>query len=226
MTLEWSDEAVAGSHRFLKRLWKFVADRKYLFNSGPELPIKKAVIPVPYEWSSASPEQLAVRRKIHALLKQANHDFQKYQFNTVVSGAMQILNLLQQPIPGATQDGHSELVYNQILHEGLSILIRLLSPIVPHVTHALWSELAFGGDILDAAWPMVDISALAQSNIEIGVQVNGKLRGRVLVPVQAAEQQLRELALADEGVQKHVAGKSVKKVIVVPGKLINIVVAG
>ena len=222
-TLEWSDSAVAGAFRFLKRFWEFGQSRKFLFN--PEPPIGKIPVPDPYDWSEASPEQLAMRRKVHVILKQANNDFQKYQFNTVVSAAMRVLNVLQD-IPGHDRDGHSAGVYRQLVHEGLSVLIRLLSPIVPHIAHAMWTELSFGDDVLSAKWPQADPSAMVTDEIELVVQVNGKLRGRVTVPTGADQERVRQIALTDESVARHVGDKPVKKVIVVPGKLVNIVVAG
>ncbi len=117
-------------------------------------------------------------------------------------------------------------VQGYIQNEGIGILLRILSPIAPHVTHNLWRELGYGENILEAPWPKPDETALKQDSIEIVIQVNGKLRGRVSVPVAAAEDQVREIALADETVARHVAGKLVKKVIVVQGKLVNIVVTG
>ena len=113
-----------------------------------------------------------------------------------------------------------------VVAEGLSILLRTLSPITPHVCHHLWRELGYGDDILEATWPQALEAALVQDKIELVVQVNGKLRGRVTVPVGAPEDQVREMVLADEAVARHVAGKAVKKTVVVPGKLVNIVVAG
>ncbi len=113
-----------------------------------------------------------------------------------------------------------------VIAEGLSILLRVLSPITPHICHHLWKELGYGDDILDARWPESLEAALTQDEIELVVQVNGKLRGRVAVPVAADEAQVRAIAVADENVARHVSGKEVRKVIVVPGKLVNIVVSG
>jgi leucyl-tRNA synthetase len=156
----------------------------------------------------------ATRFEIHSVLKQANNDMQRQQFNTVASAGMKILNALDR-LAGVTSPEAKE---------GLSILLRLLSPITPHVTHVLWRELGFGDDVANAPWSEHDEAALVQESIELVVQVNGKLRGRVSVPSQAPEQQVRETALADAAVARHIAGKSVKKIILVPGKLVNIVV--
>ncbi|MCR4301110.1 MAG: leucine--tRNA ligase, partial [Sulfuricaulis sp.] len=230
-TLEWSDSGVQGGYRFLRRLWDF----------GRRLHMNEWLIGIsgvvsskphePYDWSHANDAQREIRRKLHALLRQATNDINRKQFNTVVSAAMQILNLLTQPIPGQSGSNTAELqklrsIRQQILAEGMSILLRILAPIVPHISHTLWQQLQFGEDILSVPWPKVDESALKQDSLEIVVQVNGKLRGRVSVPVQAGEDTVREIAMADEGVARHVGGKPVKKVIVVPGKLVNIVVAG
>ena len=113
-----------------------------------------------------------------------------------------------------------------VVFEAVDILIRLLAPIVPHIAHALWHKVGVGEvtAVIEAPWPTPDAGALVKDVIEMGVQVNGKLRGRIAVPATASEAQIRDLAHADEGVQKHTAGKSVKKVIIVPGKLVNIVI--
>jgi len=233
MTLEWSDSGVQGGFRFLRRLWDFGyrLHREWLIGvPGVQSPRQRA----PYDWSHANEAQRDIRRKLHSLLRQATDDINRKQFNTIVSAAMQILNLLSGAIPGQSGETPEEVklrgpIRQQILDEGMSILLRILAPIVPHITHVLWRELGYEkeqGDLLSVSWPSVDGNALKQDNVEIVVQVNGKLRGRVSVPVDAPENQAREIALADEAVMRHVGGKAVKKVIVVPGKLVNIVVAG
>ena len=185
-TLEWSDEGVDGAYRFLRRLWKFAA-------SAGELP------------QHSSKE---ARFEIHSVLRQANYDMQKHQFNTVASAAMKILNALERS-PS---------------REGLSILLRLLSPITPHITHRIWRELDFGEDIMKAPWPEPDPKALEQDEVELVVQVNGKLRGSIVVPKQADKATIENLALSNANVQRFVAGQNVKKVVVVPGRLVNLVV--
>src|SRR5262245_10001333 len=192
-TLEWSDESVEGSSRFLKRVWTFA-----------------------YRFSRATRSQEVdrkVRHRIHAELSQANYDIQRHQFNTVASACMKILNALDE-----IDD------WNATTEEGLSILLRLLSPIAPHVTHHLWRELHFGEDILRAPWPEPDPAALEQDEIELVVQVNGKLRGSIRVPKAADRGAIEGLALSNPNVQKFVAGQKVKKVVVVPGRLVNLVV--
>jgi leucyl-tRNA synthetase len=140
-------------------------------------------------------------------------------FNTAIAATMELMNAL------GKLDDDTELA-KQARHEALEIIVQVLSPIVPHITHTLWLALGHQEAVVDARWPQVDTAALKQDSLEMVVQVNGKLRGRVSVPAQAADDQVREIALAHEAVVRHVSGKAVKKVIVVPGKLVNIVVAG
>jgi leucyl-tRNA synthetase len=162
-----------------------------------------------------------VRREIHLNLKQADFDYERVQYNTVVSAAMKMLNALEDARPG---DSPAEAA---LAREGLGILLRVLYPIAPHITHALWQELGFAavhGDLLDAPWPAADEAALRQDEIELVVQVNGKLRGSVRVPAAADRQAIEAAALADPAVQRFVAGSPVRRVVVVPGKLVNVVV--
>jgi len=223
MTLEWSDDAVAGAHRFLKRVWELGNKPEYRypeFDNGK----KREVFIGKFDWNSLTPEQRKVRGDIHALLEQANRDFAKYQFNTVVAACMKMVNAIHQ-MPMFDIGNMSQRGYAAVVFEAVDILVRLLSPIVPHISHALWHKVGVGEvtAVIQAPWPKPDARALVKDVIEMGVQVNGKLRGRISVPATALETQIREIALADEGVQKHVAGKTVKKAIVVPGKLVNIV---
>ncbi|HSO06890.1 MAG TPA: leucine--tRNA ligase [Pelomicrobium sp.] len=204
-TLEWSDTAVDGAYRFLRRLWRFGAEQAEAVSAAGEFDAKQL---------PAARQDL--RREIHANLKQANFDFARFQFNTVVSAAMKMLNALEAAKPGPADAA--------LTRESLSILLRLLSPITPHITHALWRELGYAGDILDAPWPEHDDGALVTDEIELVIQVNGKLRGQVRVPAQADKGTIEQLALASEPAQKFVAGQPVKRVIVVPGRLVNIVV--
>ena len=153
-----------------------------------------------------------MRREIHLLLKQANYDLGKLQFNTVASACMKMLNALEK----APADPHA--------HEAFSILLRVLSPIAPHLAHALWIELGYGPDILAAAWPEPLDAALVQDEEELVLQVNGKLRGAIRVKVGADRTAIEAVALATETARKFMAGKPAKKVIVVPGRLVNIVV--
>jgi leucyl-tRNA synthetase len=205
-TLEWSDSGVEGSARFLRRLWTFA----YEARDARERPADGAL----------SPELAAARREVHAVLKQANYDIARHQFNTVASAAMKILNALET----AQKTGGDDALKGTVVREGLGILLRLLSPITPHVAHHLWRELAFGEDIMTAAWPEPDTAALIEDEIELVVQVNGKKRGDVRVPREADRGAIEALVLANPNVQKFVSGQQVKKVIVVPGRLVNVVI--
>jgi len=194
-TLEWSDASVEGSYRFLRRVWTYAS--RFSHRKGAP--------------GSASK---AARFEIHSVLKQANYDLQKFQFNTVASACMKILNVLER-LP--EEDSATD-------EEGVSILIRLLSPITPHIAHHLWRELKFGEDVMRAPWPEPDPAALEQDEVELVVQVNGKLRGSIKVPKAAGRTEIEELARANPNVQRFVAGQNVKKVVVVPGRLVNLVV--
>jgi leucyl-tRNA synthetase len=209
-TLEWSDSGVEGSSRFLKRLWTFACEFSKS-QTGSAAVLQDAALPA---------ELASARREVHAVLKQANYDMARHQFNTVASAGMKILNALE-----TVHKGRADTVQrNAVLHEGLSILLRLLSPVTPHVSHQLWQELGFGTDILAAPWPEPGADALRQDEIELVVQINGKKRGDVRVPHGADRAAIEKIVLADAGVQKHIGGQPVKKVIVVPGRLVNVVV--
>ncbi|MCZ6577086.1 MAG: leucine--tRNA ligase [Acidiferrobacterales bacterium] len=220
-SLEWSDEAVAGANRFLRRLWSLAYEHK---RSSQR--VNAANAQPPLDLAAIALAQAEAYREVHSLLRQANYDFQKYQFNTVVSAGMKILNILSAlstHVAAADDRSDSMDVSVRIINEGLEILLKLLSPIVPHITHILWRELGFAGELLDAGWPQPDAKALARDTIEIVVQVNGKLRGRISVPAGADKERVEQIALADDNVARHVGEKQVKKVIVVPKRLINIV---
>ncbi len=228
-SLEWSDSGVEGAYRFLRRLWGRVAGNvNGLFAAYPERDALRVA-----DWAGFPLEanHRDARRAIHLSLKQANYDFAKHQFNTVVSAAMKILNTLADD-KGFWNSGDCQgerlAVFQHsaaaVAFEGYSILARLLYPIAPHICHALWNELEPGGNILEAGWPKEDETALAQDTVDYVVQVNGKLRGKLTVAVDASREAIEAAALADEAAQRFIEGKPVKKVIVVPGKLVNIVV--
>ncbi len=195
--LEWNDAGVEGASRFLRRVWSYGVRFK---NGGSS--------------AIATGLQKTTRFEIHSVLKQANHDMSRHQFNTVASAAMKLLNALDR------LDGTN----NPVAHEGFSILLRLLSPITPHITQTLWQELGYGDDILSADWPEVDEAALVQDEIELVIQVNGKLRGNLRVAKNTDQAALEQLALSHDAVQKLLAGGVAKKIIVVPGRLINVVI--
>ena len=198
-SLEWSDEGVEGAHRFLKRLWNLAAaNEEGIKMAGADL-------------SAIDENTLESRREIHATLKKALFDYERQQFNTVVSACMTMVNILNK----VADDG--------VLREGVGIILRLLGPIAPHVTHYLWRELGYGDDILTAGWPEVDEEALKQDSIEYVVQVNGKMRGKIQLPADADNEAIQKVALENENVKKFVGDAVVRKVIVVPNKLVNIV---
>ncbi|MBL1259959.1 MAG: leucine--tRNA ligase [Thiotrichaceae bacterium] len=222
-SLEWSDSGVEGSYRFLKKVWNFSSKNKWMIDGLSRNAIN---------WGNVDPEQKKSRREIHEILKQALFDFDKQQFNTVVAACMKIMNVLQST-DGVIEkkdnrDAYepSQHVQKSIVKEGLSIVLRLLSPIAPHIAHVLWRELGYGDDVLNASWPAVDESALVRDSIEMMVQVNGKVRGRITVAANAAKEVVEAAARNDENVQRFTDGKAIKKVIVVPGRLVNIVAVG
>jgi leucyl-tRNA synthetase len=208
-TLEWSDSGVEGSSRFLRRVWTFGYELRQ--STPAELPTGA---------TSLSPELAAARREIHAVLKQANYDMGRHQFNTVASAGMKILNALE----SAQKVGADATLRSTVLHEGFSILLRLLSPITPHISHQLWRDLGYGTDIVDASWPEHDAAALIEDELELIVQVNGKKRGDVRVPRDADRKAIEAIVLANPSVQKFISGQPIKKVVVVPGRLVNVVI--
>lgn len=213
-TLEWNDAALEGSYRFLRRVWQF---GHRLAPSGSAAGFAQRL----GKASHFGKQTKALRREVHTVLKQVDYDYVRMQYNTVVSGAMKILNALED-FKGAGEEGAETA-----LAEGFAILLRVLYPVTPHVTHALWQGLdyvAAHGELLDAPWPMVDERALEQEEVEMVVQVNGKHRGSVLVPAGASKDEIERLALASEAFAKFGGGATPKKVIVVPGRLVNVVV--
>ncbi|AJC20018.1 leucine--tRNA ligase [Pandoraea pulmonicola] len=204
--LEWSGAGVEGASRFLRRLWGFGQSHAAL--------LRQADVAI----DAANPAAQALRREIHSVLKQANYDYQRVQYNTVVSAAMKMLNAIESD-KGTAGAG--------ALRECYGILLRVLYPVVPHITHGLWVELGYAaqfGDLLDAAWPEVDEAALVQDEIELVLQVAGKVRGAIRVAKDASREAIEQAALAHEMTTKFGEGKPVKKVIVVPGRLVNVVV--
>jgi leucyl-tRNA synthetase len=207
----WSNSGAEGTYRFLRRLWNFCSERQEAFKS-----------PVPLDTAKLPPAAKALRRDIHAHLKQADFDYARLQYNTVVSAAMKMLNALEDARLGTSSAETS------VLQESVGILLRALYPIAPHITHALWNDLGFASqtasEIIDAPWPQPDPAALQQDEIELVVQVNGKLRASIRVPAAADKGAIEKAAISDANVQKFVAGQAVKRIVVVPGKLVNVVV--
>ena len=203
-TLEWNDAGVEGAHRFLKRVWSFGAKNADAIKAAGK------------DFAQLNAEGKALRREVHTVLKQISYDYERMQYNTVVSGGMKLLNALE----GAKGDAPAAV------REGFSILLRALYPACPHITHALWVQLGFAlehGDLLDTAWPTVDEAALVQDEIELMLQVNGKLRGAIRFAAGADKAVIEALALANEETVRFSEGRPVKKIIIVPGRLVNVV---
>ena len=227
-TLEWSDSGVEGSYRFLKRLWALAHQWAGVIAAQSQHRHGNfAHYQYPPQLAATKPKIAALRREVHAVLKQATFDIERKQFNTVASAAMKMMNALYNPLGienPAAADAAATDVAAQALHECFGILLRTLYPISPHVCHELWQKLGYAGDMLDAPWPEPDPAALEQDEIELVVQVNGKLRGNIRVARTAGRDAIEAAALAHEQVQKFVAGRAVKKIVVVPGRLVNVVV--
>ena len=206
-SLDWSDSGVEGSSRFLKRLWKIVVSHQ----------------PVSYQGFSArvfNEKQLKLRLKTHQTIQKVSDDFSRRQtFNTAIAAIMELINATSSFLEGASQKEDK-----QVVQEALEAAILMLSPIAPHFCHALWKHLGHDEAVIDAAWPRVDESALIQNTMLIVLQVNGKLRSKIEVPRDIAKADLERLALGDEVIQRFTSNGTVRKIIVVPERLVNIVV--
>jgi leucyl-tRNA synthetase len=203
-SLEWSDAGVEGASRFLKRLWRQVFE--HLEQSTPRLEVDKLTV-----------DERTLRRKIHETIAKVTDDLgRRYTFNTAIAAMMELLNHLNRV--DNTPQSHA------VVREGLEAVIILLSPIVPHITQSLWEALGNDNLILHAPWPQADSTALQRQQIELGIQVNGKLRARIQVAVDADENTIKAAALAEPNVQRYIEDKTVKKIVVVPAKLVSIAV--
>jgi leucyl-tRNA synthetase len=215
-TLEWNDAAVEGSYRFLKRVWSF----------GAKLAALDGLDSLGLAAASVSKHSLgkaakALRLEVHTVLKQVDYDYQRMQYNTVVSGAMKMLNALEDFKPDGSAGDAAALA------DSFGILLRCIYPATPHIAHALWQQLGYAatqGELLDAPWPKVDEAALQRDEIELMLQINGKLRGSITVPASADKAAIEAAALASEAFVKQANGAAPKKVVVVPGRLVNLVV--
>ncbi|MCB2264063.1 MAG: leucine--tRNA ligase [Candidatus Thiosymbion ectosymbiont of Robbea hypermnestra] len=210
-SLEWNDEGVEGAARFLRRLWSLAATKADALAAAPP----SSSPPSSFPPGDPNAVTTATRRELHAALKKARFDYERRQINTVVSGCMTIVNALSR------LDGSPAGL--AVLREGLGIVLRLLAPIAPHIAHQLWRDLGYGQDILDAEWPTVDETALQQDSIEYVVQVNGKVRGKIQVAADAERETIEQTALANENVRKFIGEAQVRKIILVPRKLVNLV---
>jgi len=208
---EWSDRGVEGAHRFLNRVWRLVAGNRDKFDPN---------------WAEHLDTELdeaqrAIRRKVHQTIQSVSGDIEEMGLNTTVSALMELVNEL---LPFAEQTSAGEAVSCAVLSEGLQNLLLLLSPLAPHIADELWERLALPGTTYEQPWPAADEQIAAEEQITIAVQVNGKLRGTIQVPAGTDMERCQELAVQVESVQRHIAGKEIKRVIPVPNKLINIVV--
>jgi len=205
MSLEWSDSGVEGASRFLRRVWRLAHAHVSAGVAGT------------LDTASLSDEPKAVRRAIHLAIKQASVDVgQHHKFNTAIAQVMTLMNVLEKAATASEQD-------RALLQEGLETVALLLAPITPHISHELWQRLGKQGAIIDAQWPKVDESALVQDSLTLVVQVNGKLRGQIEVPAAATREEVEAAARGNENVLRFTEGLTIRKVIVVPGKLVNIV---
>ncbi|SEK48239.1 leucine--tRNA ligase [Halomonas daqiaonensis] len=205
-SLEWSDAGVEGAHRFIKRLWRLVSDHLAAGNPGT------------LDLAALTEPQRELRRKTHETIKKAGDDIgRRTTFNTAIAAVMELTNAISK------FDDTSPLGL-AVAREAVEACVLLLAPITPHACHMLWQELGHSEPAIDARWPEVDDKALERDSIELVVQVNGKLRARLEVEASADKDAIEAQALAAENVQRHIEGKTVRKVIVVPGKLVNIVV--
>ncbi|OEC33264.1 leucyl-tRNA synthetase [Pseudomonas cuatrocienegasensis] len=205
MSCEWSDAGIEGANRFLRRVWRLAHGH-----------VGKG-LPAALDTASLSDVQKDVRRAIHQAIRQATQDIgQHHKFNTAIAQVMTLMNVLEKAAQDSAQD-------RALLQEGLETVALLLAPITPHISHELWQELGHEDVIIDAAWPAVDDSALVQDNLTLVVQVNGKLRGQIDMPASASREEIEAAARVNENVLRFTEGLSIRKVIVVPGKLVNIV---
>jgi leucyl-tRNA synthetase len=206
-SLEWSDSGVEGAFRFLKRLWKQAYT--HCEAGGSKAPLDK---------SALTEQQQAIRRQVHLTIQKATDDFgRRYTFNTVIAANMELINTLSK-FTDESDNGKA------VRQEALEAIVLMLSPIIPHICHQLWQELGHSEAIVGAAWPTVDESALQQDSLELVLQVNGKLRSKMSVSINASKEEIEAMALNDEHIKRFIDGQSIKKVIVVPKKLVNIVV--
>jgi len=205
MSAEWSDSGVEGSHRFLKRVWRLAQAH---VTQG---------LPGKLDIAGLNDEQKVIRRAIHQAIKQASHDVgQNHKFNTAIAQVMTLMNVLEKAAQATEQD-------RALVQEGLETVTLLLAPITPHISHELWNRLGHADPVIDAGWPVLDESALVQDSLTLVIQVNGKLRGQIEMPAAATREEVEAAARANENVLRFVDGLTIRKVIVVPGKLVNIV---
>jgi leucyl-tRNA synthetase len=222
-SLEWSDEGVQGAFRFLRRLWRAAHQHAA---GGPVAEV---------DIGALDARQKALRRDLHRTIAKVTDDVgRRYTFNTAIAAVMELLNELGRfegavggasaPIAAKAAPTTRTPADRAVVQELLESVVLLLSPMVPHICHSLWRALGHARAVVDERWPVADGAALTADSVEIVVQVNGKVRGRISVPVGAADAAVRAAALAADNVSRHLAGKTVRRVVIVPGKLVNVVV--
>jgi len=204
-TLEWSDSGVEGAHRFIKRVWKLAQD------------LQTAGVQSEFDVTTLNNEQKTLRRELHKTIAKVTDDLaRRNTFNTAIAAIMELMNKLAK----APLDSDND---KAVLFEATSAIVIMLAPITPHVCHELYQQLKLGEDVIDAVWPVADQKAMVEDEKLIVVQVNGKVRGKITVAADAEEETIKELGLADENVARFLADKTIRKVIFVKGKLLNIV---
>lgn len=213
--LEWSEQGVEGADRFLKRVWKLVYEVKKDLDSD-----NSNLLTIDSQLSDLS---IATRTKIHKTIKKVTDDIERFHFNTAIAATMELVNATYF-YWGQSLGVNPGKVHREVLLEAISPIVKLLAPFAPHIADELWEGLGNKGSLLNTKWPEYDPAAIVEDEIVIVVQVNGKLRGKVTVPVDASDDAVKAAALADEKVMEHTAGKEIKKVVVVPKKLVNVVV--
>ncbi len=228
-TLEWSGSGVEGAQRFLRRLWNFAYQHQALIKARLASRVDEGLAALNLAENEAKSLDEALRdsrREVHTTLRQADFDYTRRQYNTVVSAAMKLLNTLE-AMPSAAAVGASPAAIG-VLCEGLGILLRVLAPVVPHITHVIWVECGYAGvgaDLIDTVWPQVDETALVRSQMTLVLQINGKVRGSILVPADADHGAIAAAATASDAYQRAAPGLAApKKIVVVPGRLVNLVI--
>jgi leucyl-tRNA synthetase len=205
--LDWNDQGVDGSYRFLNRVWKLVHERLDLIRDVKTLDL-----------TALAPEERALRRTVHKTIKKVTEDIEeRFHFNTAIAAVMELLNALQGAETSTPQ-------YGAVMKEALESMVILMAPFVPHITEDLWQQMGHDKPLSETVWPEYDRDAIVDEEMVVVVQVNGKLRSKITVPAGTGEESLKSSALADEKVLPYLDGKQVRKVICVPGKLVNIVV--
>lgn len=211
--LEWSDQGIEGAYRFLARVWRFVAEN---------IDNLKGEVPFAGDISKLNGYIAALYRKSHQTIKKVTEDIHdRYHFNTAIAAIMELVNLMYQTRENANSN---DPFFWPVVRHTVETAVILLSPMVPHITEEIWHELGYKTYLLDVAWPSFNENATVEEELIIVIQINGKIRDKITVPTDMSEEQIRDLALSRERIRQYLDGKSIKKIVVVPKKLVNIVV--